>query len=130
MVLLAILLLTFSGRLNGLAQSPAGQPIPQPKRVLMLFSEGKDVPGNLMMEQAVRTEMQKASPYAIEFLTEYLDATHFSGEKHFQQFQEYLGKNTPASRLTSSWPFPHGITPSRANCRMRCFRQCRWFSSR
>ena len=106
MVLLAILLLTFSGRLNGLAQSPAGQPIPQPKRVLMLFSEGKDVPGNLMMEQAVRTEMQKASPYAIEFLTEYLDATHFSGEKHFQQFQEYLGKKYAGQPLDLILAFP------------------------
>jgi len=62
------------------------------KRVLMIFSENKDVPGNIVLEQAVRAEMQKTTTNKIEFLAEYLDASHFSDTEHFVVFQDYIGK--------------------------------------
>ena len=62
------------------------------KRVLMIFREGKDLPGNVMLEQAVRAEMQKLSTNQIEFFVENLDARHFSDEGHYLLFQDYLGR--------------------------------------
>ena len=50
------LVATVFGVRDGAAQNMAGPSSSQPKRVLMLFSEGKDVPGNIMLEQAVRAE--------------------------------------------------------------------------
>jgi len=46
--------------------------------VLMIFNEGKDVPGNIILEQAVRTEMLKLVTNRIEFSPEYLDVSHVS----------------------------------------------------
>jgi hypothetical protein len=58
--LLACLVFSVSGNRIGFAQNASG-PAPSPKKILLLFSEGKDVPGNIMLEQAVRAEMQKLS---------------------------------------------------------------------
>jgi signal transduction histidine kinase len=72
----------------------------------MIFNEGKDVPGNIMLEQAVRAEMQKAGSNRIEFLAEYLDASHFSDKEHFRLFQDYLGKKYAAQNLDLIMAFP------------------------
>jgi signal transduction histidine kinase len=105
-VLLAVLVLTLFSRLDGLAQGVAGGEGSQPKRVLMIFNEGKDVPGNIVLEEAVRVEMQKNSTNRIEFLTEYLDASHFSDEEHFSMFQDYLGKKYAGQNLDLIMAFP------------------------
>jgi len=78
----------------------------QPKRVLMLFSEAKDVPGNIMLEQAVKAEMLKASTNPVVFSSEYLDASHFSGKEHFRVFQNYIGKKYTANDLDLVLAFP------------------------
>ena len=88
------------------AQTATGTEHPRAKRVLMIFSEGKDVLGNVVLEQAVRAEMQKASTNRIEFLTEYLDASHFSDEQHFHLFQDYLGKKYAGQNLDLIMAFP------------------------
>jgi len=72
----------------------------------MIFGEGKDLPGNIMMEQAVRAEMQRASTNRIEFLGEYLDASHFSDSEHFHVFQDYLGKKYAGQHLDLIMVFP------------------------
>ena len=90
----------------GWAQSVTGPEGLRPKRVLMLFSEGKDVPGNILMEQAVRAAMQKTGTNRIEFLAEYLDASHFSGPEHFRLFQDYLGKKYAGQNLDLILSFP------------------------
>lgn len=76
------------------------------KRVLMIFNEGKDVPGNIVLEQAVRTELQRACTNRIEFLTEFLDASHFSDKEHFQVFQDYIGKKYAEQKLDLILAFP------------------------
>lgn len=88
------------------AQTEPGQKSSQAKRVLMLFSEGKDVPGNIMLEQAVRAELQKASTNRIEFLAEYLDSSHFSGKEHVHVFQDYLGEKYAGQNLDLIIAFP------------------------
>jgi signal transduction histidine kinase len=101
-----VLALIFSGGRNGLAENAANRETAKPRRVLMLFSESKDVAGNILLEHAVRAEMQKASPNRIEFLTEYLDASHFSDPEHLQVFQDYLGKKYAGQNLDLILAFP------------------------
>jgi signal transduction histidine kinase len=96
----------FFACVNGFAQGALIQGSPPLKRVLMLFSEGKDVPGNIMLEQAVREQMQKASTNRIEFLSEYLDASHFSGTNHFRVFEDYVGKKYAGQNLDLVIAFP------------------------
>lgn len=72
----------------------------------MIFNESKDVPGNIVLEQAVRAEMQKAVTNRIEFLAEYLDASHFSDKEHFRLFQDYLGKKYAGQKLDLILAFP------------------------
>jgi len=72
----------------------------------MIFNESKDVPGNIVLEQAVRAEMQKAVTNRIEFLAEYLDASHFSDKEHFRLFQDYLGRKYAGQKLDLILAFP------------------------
>jgi len=106
MMLLLALALNISGLRECAAQGVTNEVVPKDKRVLMIFGEGKDTPGNIMMEQAVRAEMQKGSTNRIDFLGEYLDASHFSDSEHFQVFQDYLGKKYAGQHLDLIMVFP------------------------
>lgn len=64
------------------------------------------MPGNVMLEQAVRAEMQKLSTNRIEFFTENLDASHFSDEGHYLLFQDYLGRKYAGQNLDLLMVFP------------------------
>jgi signal transduction histidine kinase len=105
-ILFAVLALILSVRPDCSAQNAVSQDGFKPKRILMIFNEGKDVPGNIMLEQAARLEMQKDGTNRIEFLTEYLDASHFSDKEHFRLFQDYLGKKYAGQRLDLIMSFP------------------------
>ena len=60
------------------------------KRVLMLFSESKDLPANIFLERATPAELEKRSRARLEFYAEYLDATRFPSENYYRLFREYL----------------------------------------
>jgi signal transduction histidine kinase len=105
-VFFAVIALSLFDRQDCLGQSVIGKGNSQPKRVLMLFSGGRDGPGYIMLEQAVQAEMQKAGANRIVFLTEYLDARHFSDKKYFQLFQDYLGKKYAGQNLDLVMVFP------------------------
>ena len=105
-VVWAVFALTFFGRLDGGAQGEKGAANSHPKRILMLFSEGKDVPGNILLEQAVRAEMQKRSPYQLQFFAEHLDASHFSDPAHLQFFKDYLARKYTGENLDLIVAFP------------------------
>ncbi len=90
--LFVLIVFMILGAGNGQAQSTNRLDDAHPKRVLMLFSEGRDTPGNLMLEQSIREEMQKASTNPIEFYSEHLDASRFSDTNHLHLFQDYIGK--------------------------------------
>jgi signal transduction histidine kinase len=94
------------GASHGHAQSLTNRPGVPVKRVLMIFNESKDVPGNIVLEQAVRAEMQKPFTNQIEFLDEYLDASHFSDKEHFRLFQDYLDKKYAGQKLDLIMVFP------------------------
>lgn len=59
------------------------------KRVLMLFSESKYVPGNLLVEQGARDVLLN-SGRSLEFYAEYLDAGRFPEEGYYRLFRAYL----------------------------------------
>ena len=63
----------------------------KPLRVLLIFSEGKDLPGNVLLEQAVRAAFDQSNSKRAEFYTEHLDASRFSDEIHYRIFRDYLG---------------------------------------
>ena len=90
---LLILFFLFSASENGHSQNSnlvtaAGSPAA--KKFLLIFSESRDLPGNVMIEQAVRAEMLKNCTNPIEFYTESLDAGRFPNPRHYRQFQDYI----------------------------------------
>ena len=107
-VVFAVLALTFFSRLDGAAQSENGGPNSRPKRVLVLFNEGRDAPGNITLQQAVQAELQKLSTNQIEFFAEHLYARHFSDKENYQLFQDYLGKKYAGKNLDLIIVFPAG----------------------
>lgn len=101
-----LLALAIFGRPDCPAQNAPSRESSPARRVLMIFREEKDLPGNVMMEQAVRSEMQKLSTNRIEFFTENLDASHFSDTNHYRLFQDYLGRKYAGQNLDLLMVFP------------------------
>jgi signal transduction histidine kinase len=60
------------------------------KRVLMLFSEARDLPGNVLMDAGVREEMLANDTNRIEFFAESMDASQFPDPAHYKLFGEYI----------------------------------------
>lgn len=69
------------------------------KRVLMLFSEAKDLPGNVLMDEGVRNEMQVNSTNRIEFFSESMDASHFSDPAHYKLFGDYINRKYAGQKI-------------------------------
>jgi len=103
---------------------------PGPKRVLMLFSEGKDLPVNVIAEQAAKAELHGHSPGRIEFYAEHLDASRFPGESYYGCFGNTCGKSTRGNGPIWSWRSWREGSEWRVNCRQRCSRMFRSFSCR
>ena len=84
---------------NVWAQAATSLETNQPKRILMLFGQTRELSGNIMFEQAVRSTMQAHSSNRLDFLTENLDSSHFSDQAHFRLFQDYIGKKYAGQKL-------------------------------
>ncbi len=65
----------------------------------MLFSEGTDLPGTIVVEEVVRDELQKNGTNAVEVFAEHMDARHFPDAAHVQLFRDYLGKKYAGQKL-------------------------------
>ena len=65
----------------------------------MLFSAAKELPGVVMMEQAVRAELERRSTNRIEFFAEHLDASRFSGIGQYRLFLDYVRKKYAGQNL-------------------------------
>ena len=101
-----VLTLLMAGRPAALAQNVGPQQTSPPKRILMLFSEGINLPGLLMLEQAMQTEMQRVSTNRLEFFVENLDLSQFPDTNHLQQFQKYLSGRYNETNLDLVIAFP------------------------
>lgn len=60
------------------------------KRVLMLFSEARDLPGNVLMDEGVRDEMLAHGTSHIQFFEESADASYFPDPEHYKLFANYI----------------------------------------
>jgi len=93
MPVLLVCCLAWLGALSGRAQSSNllnGADFTGNKRVLMIFSEARDLPVNVTMEQAVRTEILRDNTNRVEFFSESMDASRFPNAKHYRQFRDYI----------------------------------------
>ena len=108
MVFFMVLALTAFGMRDGIAQSKTGRKDVHPKRVLILYSEGRDTPGNISMQQAFQMELEKLSTAKIDFFEEQLDTGHFTDKEHFKIFKDYLGKKYTQKDLDLIMVFPSG----------------------
>jgi signal transduction histidine kinase len=86
----------------GFAQNSAAQNAnakASPKKILMVFSEARDLPGNILMEQAVRHELLAQGTNRFEFFAESLDASHSSDASHEHDFQNHLAKKYAGQKI-------------------------------
>lgn len=81
------------------AQSATGGSPPPTKHVLLVFSESRDLPGNVMMEQDLRAVMLQNPTNQIEFFTESLDAGRFPNSRHYRLFRNYIKSKYDAQKL-------------------------------
>ena len=87
---LFVLYLMILAGLKGDAQSPNEVETPTTKHVLMIFSEARDLPGNVLMEQAVKQEMLAQPTNDIEFFSESLDASRLPNPGNYHVFGDYI----------------------------------------
>jgi signal transduction histidine kinase len=60
------------------------------RRVLMIFGDVRDLPGNVITERAVRAEIQSHFTNSIEFFAESVDASRFPDARHYHLFGDYI----------------------------------------
>ncbi|HEV2453953.1 MAG TPA: ATP-binding protein [Verrucomicrobiae bacterium] len=89
-LLLAIYLITITVP-KARAQESTNVEVSSIKHVLMIFSEARDLPGNVLLEQSVKQEILAGSTNSsIEFFTESLDASRNPGPGYEEVFGNYL----------------------------------------
>lgn len=84
---------------NSQAQTTSRGENTSAKRVLLIFSEARDLPGNVMMEQSVRAEVLKNATNQVDFYTESLDAVHFPTPKYYRLFRNYIANKYAGRNL-------------------------------
>jgi signal transduction histidine kinase len=75
------------------------------KHVLLLFGEAQDLPGNVLMEQAVRQVMTAGSTNHIVFYTESMDAGRFPDTNHYDLFGQYIKNKYDDQKLDLAMMF-------------------------
>jgi signal transduction histidine kinase len=63
---------------------------PEPKRVVVLYWDNKDFPGNVKFEESFKTRFQPAQRQDVEYFPEYFELSRFSEEKQILTFRDYL----------------------------------------
>ena len=66
------------------------QPSVTPKRVLVLYWDNKDFPGNVLFDQTFQTTLKSSGSEQIEYYPEYLESTRFPGEEQSAALRDYL----------------------------------------
>ena len=62
-----------------------------PRRVLVLYSDERLLPANLIADEAIRATFAAESKDRIEFHSEFLDISRFPGEVQQQRERDFLG---------------------------------------
>lgn len=61
-----------------------------PKRVVVLYWDNKDFPGNIRFEESFKTRLQLPQRQDVEYFPEYFELSRFPEEKHILSFRDYL----------------------------------------
>src|ERR1044072_3771645 len=61
-----------------------------PKRLVVLYWDNKDFPGNARFEESFKTRLQLGQRQDIEYFPEYFELSRFPEEKHISGFHDYL----------------------------------------
>ena len=61
-----------------------------PKRMVVLYWDNKDFPGNIRFEESFKTRLQLGQRQDIEYYPEYFEYSRFPEEKHISSFRDYL----------------------------------------
>ena len=69
------------------AQIPSEMPL---RRVLVLYSDERLLPANIVADEAIRSTFAAESKNRIEFHSEFLDVSRFPGEKQQQRERDFL----------------------------------------
>jgi hypothetical protein len=64
--------------------------IPGPQRVLVLYSDERLLPANVIFDHSFRTNLQAGVSRRIEFHSEFLDVARFSGEAQQERQRNFL----------------------------------------
>lgn len=62
----------------------------QPKRLVVLYWDNKEFPGNSRFEESFKTRLQLGQRQDIEYYPEYFEYSRFPEEKHILGFRDYL----------------------------------------
>ncbi|HKE56118.1 MAG TPA: hypothetical protein VKB46_05430, partial [Pyrinomonadaceae bacterium] len=62
----------------------------RPKRVLVLYWDNKDYPGNIRFDESFKSELRAERLENIEYYPEYFEFSRFPQENHAQAFRDYL----------------------------------------
>ena len=86
--LVATILLIVALASGGLvAQTPSSTPL---RRVLVLYSDERLLPSNIILDEAIRTTFASDTSDRIEFHSEFLDVTRFPGEAQQERRRDFL----------------------------------------
>lgn len=67
----------------------SAQPV-QPKRVVVLYWDNKDYPGNVRFEESFKTRLQLGQRQDVEYFPEYYEFSRFPEDSHTENFYKYL----------------------------------------
>jgi signal transduction histidine kinase len=104
-VILFLACSVFWGSQAGWAQDTNQNDLLPTKHVLLLFGESRDLPGNVMMEQAVRQAITAKSTNHIVFFIESMDAGRFSDINHYNLFGQYIKNKYADQKLDLAMMF-------------------------
>src|SRR6185436_1860983 len=71
------------------ASVASAQPV-TPKRIVVLYWDNKDFPGNILFDEAFKSQLRKSGGDGIEYYPEYLETTRFPGEQYELTYRQYL----------------------------------------
>src|SRR5215813_208848 len=61
-----------------------------PKRLVVLYWDNKEFPGNARFEESFKTRLQLGQRQDVEYFPEYFELSRFPEEKHISSFHDYL----------------------------------------
>ena len=62
----------------------------EPKRLVVLYWDNKEFPGNVRFEESFKTRLQLGQRQDVEYYPEYFEYSRFPEEKHILSFRDYL----------------------------------------